>query len=137
LIEAEVGNGPRVFVDAKVVGRHETPKRTAVAYLVKDEVEMANGTDVDADETDDAELHAVAFAIHELQDKFPAFTIICDHESVVSVINSGNQKAVKKRPILSKILTEMRANPGIKVQALEGNHAHRYLNKWLAEHPST
>lgn len=131
-----IKRGPNVFVDAKIVGRHETPKRTVVAYIVKDGEEIANGTDVDADETDDAELHAVAFAIHELKHKFPEFTIICDHESAVSVINSANQKAARKRLILLEILAEMRANPGIKVQALESNHAHKYLNQWLAEHPS-
>jgi hypothetical protein len=138
LIELESGKGPRVFVDAKIVGRHEKegPKRTIVAYVVEGRDELKNATDVNADETDDAELHAIAFAIHELKDKLAEFTVICDNESVVSVIITENQKTARKRPILSRLLAEKEGNSGIQVQLLENNPAHRFLNKWLAEHPS-
>src|SRR5947208_12724139 len=100
--------GPRVFVDAKIVGRHdpEVPKRTIVAYVVEGREELGNATEVKADETDDAELHAIAFAIHELKDKLTEFRIICDNESVVSVINTENQKSARKRPVLSQLLAE-------------------------------
>src|SRR5205807_8274859 len=85
--------GLRVFVDAKVVGRHdkEIPKRTIVAYVVEGRDELKNVTDVKADETDEAELHAIAFAIHELTDKWAEFRIICDNESVVAVITTKNK----------------------------------------------
>jgi hypothetical protein len=137
LTEGEVGKGPRVFVDAKIVGRHEkeAPKRTIVAYVVEGRDELKNATEVKADETDDAKLHAIAFAIHELKDKLAEFTVICDNESVVSVIAKENQKTARKRPILSQLLSEKRENPGVKVEMLENNPAHRFLNQWLAEHP--
>src|SRR3989475_12859135 len=115
--------GPRVFVDAKIVGRHdlEIPKRTIVAYVVDGRDELKNATEVKADETDDAELHAIAFAIHELKDKLAEFRIICDNESVVSVIITKNQKTARKRPILSQLLAGMKENPGMQVELLETN----------------
>jgi len=138
LIEAESGKRPRVFVDAKIVGRHEkeAPKRTIVAYVVEGRDELKNAAEVKADETDDAELHAIAFAIHELKDKLAEFRVICDNESVVSVIITENQKTARKRPILSQLLAEKRDRPAIQVELLENNPAHKFLNKWLAEHPS-
>jgi len=130
---------PRVFVDAKIVGRHEKeiPKRTIVAYVVEGRDELKNATEVKADETDDAELHAVAFAIHELKDRLAEFKVICDNESVVSVIVKENQKTARKRPILSQLLAERREKPGIEVELLENNPAHRFLNRWLSDQPTT
>ena len=128
--------GPRVFVDAKITSKHlkDVPKRTIVAYVVEGRDELKNATEVKADETDDAELHAIAFAIHELKDKLAEFRVICDNESVVSVIITENQKTARKRPILSQLLAEKRENSGIKVELLENNPAHKFLNKWLSEH---
>jgi len=125
-------------VDAKIVGRHEkeAPKRTIIAYVVEGRDELKNASEVKADESDDAELHAIAFAIHELKDKLAKFTIICDNESVVSVITTENQKTARKRPILSQLLAEKRENPGVQVELLENNPAHKFLNTWLAAHPS-
>ncbi len=133
-----VSSRPRVFVDAKITSKHlkNAPRRTIVAYVVEGRDELKNATDIKADETDDAELHAVAFAIHELKEKLAEFTVICDHESVVSVILAENQKTARKRPILSQILTERGESPGIKVEPLENNPAHKFLNKWLSEHPT-
>ena len=138
LTDAESEKGLRVFVDAKIVGRHEkdAPKRTIVAYVVGGRDELKNATEVKADETDDAELHAIAFAIHELKDKLTEFRVICDNESVVSVIATENQKTARKRPILSQLLAEKREKSGIQVELLENNPAHKFLNQWLAEHPS-
>ena len=130
--------GPRVFVDAKIIGRHDTklPKRTMVAYFVEGRAQLKNATEVKADETDDAELHAIAFAIHDLKDKLAEFTVICDNESVVSVITTENQKTTRKRPILSELLAQKREHSGIKVELLESNPAHKFLNKWISEHPT-
>jgi hypothetical protein len=129
--------GPRVFVDAKIVGRHdpEVPKRTIVAYVVEGRDELKNVTEVKADETDDAELHAIAFAIHDLKNKLDEFRVICDNESVVSVITTENQKTARKRPILLQLLAEKRETSGIQVELLENNPAHKFLNTWLADHP--
>ena len=137
LSSTKIAKNLRVFVDAKIVGRHDrdAPKRTIVAYVVEGRDELKNATDVKADETDDAELHAIAFAIHELKDKLAEFRVICDNESVVSVITTKNQRTARKRPILSQLLTEKRENPGIQVELLENNPAHGFLNKWLSEHP--
>ena len=125
-----------MFVDAKITSKHlkDAPKRTIVAYVVEGRDELKNATDVKADETDDAELHAIAFAIHELKDKLAEFRVICDNESVVSVILTENQKTARKRPILSQLLTEKREHPGVQVELLENNPAHKFLNKWLADH---
>src|SRR3989441_8508668 len=138
LTTAGTTKGPRVFVDAKITSRHlkDAPKRTIVAYVVDGEDKLKNATDVKADETDDAELHAIAFAIHDLKDKLPEFTVICDNESVVSVIMTENQRTARKRPILSQLLAEKRENSGVQVELLENNPAHKFLNKWLTEHPS-
>ena len=136
LSSTKIAKNLRVFVDAKIVGRHDrdAPKRTIVAYVVEGRDELKNATDVKADETDDAELHAIAFAIHELKDKLAEFTVICDNESVVSVITTENQKTARKRPILSQLLAEKQENPGVQVEILENNPAHKFLNKWLADH---
>jgi ribonuclease HI len=138
LIEAEFVKGPRVFVDAKIVGRHEreAPQRTIIAYVVEGRDELKNATKVKADETDDAELHAIAFAIQELKNKLAEFRVICDNEYVLSVIIKENQKTARKRPILSQLLAEKRENPGGQVELLENNPAHKFLSKWLAEHPA-
>ncbi len=71
MTQTGTSKGPRVFVDAKITSKHlkDAPKRTIVAYVVEGRDELKNATDVKADETDDAELHAIAFAIHELKDK--------------------------------------------------------------------
>jgi len=131
--------GAKVFVDAKIVGRHDkdAPKRTVVGFVVPGRQDFDSARFLEADETDDAELHAVYFAIQQLKDKLTEFTIICDHDSVVSMIDRGSPKMVRKRPILSKILGEKEKHPGIEVVVLEKNPAHKFLNKWYAEHMSS
>jgi len=110
-----------VFVDAKITSKHlkDAAKRTIVAYVVEGRDDLKSAAEVKADETDDAELHAIAFAIHELKDKLAEFRVICDNEFVVSVITTENQKTAHKRPILSHLLAEKRENPGIRVEPLE------------------
>jgi hypothetical protein len=75
----------RVYVDAKILGSHEsTPgKNSYVAYFSED-ARIRGFCPVDADQTDEAEFKAIAFAIRELKGKLRAFTILCDNESVVS-----------------------------------------------------
>jgi hypothetical protein len=36
---------------------------------------------------------------------------------------------------LSSILSEKQAHPGIKFEGLEKNPTHKFLKKWLKEHP--
>lgn len=73
----------RVFVDAKIIDRPDKslPKRTLVAYIVEGSDLLRGAREVEGvDETDEAELAAVAFAIRELKGKLGKFTIICDHD---------------------------------------------------------
>ncbi len=124
----------RVYVDAKIEGRHDQklPKKTYVAFVVDNGEGLQEVTEVEADETDDAELHAVAFAIRRLKGKLEQFTIVCDHQSVVSVIIRKDRTAGKKRPILLEILNEIESNPSISIELLANNPAHRLLNKHIA-----
>ncbi len=109
MIEAPI----RVYVDAKILGRHEpTPgKNSFVAYFSED-ARLHGFSSIDADQTDEAELKAIAFAIRELKGNCNAFTIMCDNESVVSQITRALARP-SSRPELSEILAETRANPGI------------------------
>ena len=134
----EPSKGPRVYVDARIRDRDkkDVPMTTAVGFVVKGRQELDSARILEANESDEAELMAVAFAIQQLKDKLGEFTIICDHDSAVSIINRGSEKAARKRPILSKILSEKQAYPGIKFEGLEKNPAHKFLKKWMKEHPN-
>ncbi len=126
-------DGATVHVDAKIIGKNDPSyqKRTLVGYIVKDSASLQSVTEVDADETDEAELESIAFAIRELKGKLPRFTIVCDHESVVSEINRGVARP-RSPPALSQIQMEMRANLPIKVVQLAKNPAHALLNRAVA-----
>jgi len=87
---------------------------------------------VDADQTDEAEFKAIAFAIKDLKEKLPAFTILCDNESVVSQISRALVWH-SSRPVLSEILAEKRSNPGISVEFFGKNPAHSFLNQEIAK----
>ena len=75
----------RVYVEAKILNMHDqTLKHEAyVGYLVEGSVDL-NAKQVTATDSDDAEVLAILFAIDELKDRLGRFTIVCDHESVVS-----------------------------------------------------
>jgi len=123
---------PRVFVDAKIIGRHEQiPGNSFVAYISED-LRARGFARVNADQTDEAEFEAITFAIKELKGKLAAFTIMCDNESVVSQIVRGLQRP-SSRPILSEILAARKANPGIEVEFFGKNPAHSYLNEEMAK----
>ena len=123
----------RVYVDAKILGRNDPnlPKRTLVAYKVENSELLQGVRGVDAEETDDAELHAILFAIRELKGRLKQFTIICDHESVVSEANRQPKETPKTNPILKEIREELKANPSIKLKVFAINPAHTLLNQYL------
>ena len=77
-------------------------------------------------------MKAIVFAIKSLKGKLPAFTILCDNESVVSQIHAEIVRP-RSRLVLSEILAEKKANPGIKVEFFGKNPAHSYLNQELAK----
>ena len=76
---------PRVYVDAKILNMHDPslPKEAFVGYVVEGEGKR-NVKRVEASESDDAEVLAILFAIEELKGALGRFTVVCDHESVVS-----------------------------------------------------
>jgi len=67
----------RVYVDAKIEGIQDPKlnRKAYVAYVVKDAPGLQGFGKVDAYETDDAELHAIAFAIQQLKDKLKRFIV--------------------------------------------------------------
>jgi hypothetical protein len=125
----------RVYVDAKIEGIQDPklPRTTYVAYVVENVPGLQGFDKVDANETDDAELHAIAFAIQQLKRKLERFTVFSDHEPAVSQIMLKDRSGGKKRPILLEILNELKANPSIRVRLFGKNPAHRILNKYVAD----
>src|SRR5439155_12314339 len=121
-----------VFVDAKIIGRHDPtlPKNSFVAYF-SENTGVHGFSSVEADQTDEAELKAIAFAIKELRGKLQKFAIMSDNESVVSQIKRALVKP-SSRPVLLEILAEMKANHDITVEFFGKNPAHSFLNQQIA-----
>lgn len=121
----------RVYVDAKILNMHDQslPREAYVGYFVEGsglrDVEM-----VKAEESDDAEILAIIFAIRELKDSLGRFVVVCDHESVVS---EANRDAVKNPGELLKQLRQMlRENQGnVKLVALQSNLAHQVVTEYV------
>ncbi len=123
----------RIYVDAKILGRNEpTPGKDSFVAYVSEDSRLQGFSSIDADQTDEAEFKAIAFAIDELKGKLPTFTIMCDNESVVSQIHAGIVRP-SSRPVLSKILEETNANRGLRVEFFGKNPAHSFLNQELAK----
>ncbi len=125
----------RVCVDARIEGIQDPnlPRTTYVVYIVENAPGLQGFDKVDANETDDAELHAIAFAIQQLKDKLKQFTVFSDHEPAVSQILLKDRSGGKKRPILLEILDELESNSSIRVELFGKNPAHRVLNKYVAD----
>jgi hypothetical protein len=114
---------PRVYVDAKILNMHDPslPKEAYVGYVVEGSG-RSNVKQVEATESDDAEVLAILFAVEELQDSLKRFTVVCDHESVVSEAKRGE---VKKPSKLMETLREvLRENGSVDLEALKANPAH-------------
>ncbi len=123
----------QVYVDAKILGRNEpTPGKTSFVAFTSEDAKVQGFSSIEADQTDEAEMKAIAFAIKSLKNLFSAFTIMCDNESVVSQIHAGIVRP-SSRPVLSEILAERKANPGVQVDFFGKNPAHSYLNQELAK----
>ena len=125
----------RVYVDVRIEGIQDPklPRTAYVAYVVEGPPGLQGFGKVDASETDDAELYAIAFAIQQLKGKLKQFTVLSDHEPVVSQILLKDRSGGKKRPILLEILNELESNSSIRVELFAKNPAHRVLNKYVAE----
>lgn len=119
-----------VYVDVTILGRHDpnAPKRTYVCYVV-DGIEQLKGIkEITAEETNNAECEAILFAMRELKGKLKRFTILCDHQSVVS---EANKDTPNDDPLIREIRKEL-ADGKIRLKEFPLNPAHTLLNKYLA-----
>src|SRR5437879_3043222 len=87
----------RVYVDAKILGRDKAKPGNAFVAYFSDDARIHGFSPVDADQTDEAEFKAIAFAIKDLKEKLPTFTISCDNESVVSQISRALVRPSSRR----------------------------------------
>lgn len=121
---------PKVYVDAKIVNMHDVAlsREAYVGYVVESTGER-KAQKVGERESDDAEVRAILFAIQELKGRLGRFTVVCDHESVVS---EANRPQVKNP---SALLTELRqvlqSNPSIRLEALKANPAHGVVTAFV------
>ena len=127
---------PRVYVDAKILNVHDqTLAREAYVGYVIEGSNRHDATRVEATESDDAEVMAILFAINKLKDQLGRFTIVCDHESVVSEA----KRSVAKHPSeqMERLRETLKQNPSIGLEVLKANPAHgivtQYVNSLKAE----
>lgn len=121
----------KVYVDAKILNVHNPalPRQAYVGYLV-DGGGRHNAKQVEATESDDAEILAILFAIDELKGIFGRMTIVCDHESVVSEANRENVKSPSlKMQELRETLSKNRKT--IELRALQANPAHGVVTAYV------
>lgn len=121
---------PRVYVDAKILNMHDPSllREAYVGYLVEGSSEH-NAKRVDATESDDAEVLAILFAIEELRDSLGRFTIVCDHESVVS---EANREGVKNQnQLMEQLRKTLRENPSVQLRVLQANPAHGIVTAYV------
>ncbi len=129
----------RVYVDAKIVGRHlqDAEHQTFTAFIADGHPDLSGFEEVKAEETDRAEEEAMLYAIHELTRRphdMKRFVVICDHESAVLKANwKGVQRKSRGDKTLEELWKERDANPGIEIESLRANPAHRFLNQKLKE----
>ncbi len=119
-----------VYVDAKIVGAHDRslPRASYVGYFVEGSGEHAE-REVDADESDDAEVLAILFAIERLKSRFERMRIVCDHQSVVS---EANRESVRRpSQLLTRLREEIRGSPSVELTALQHNLAHGSLTEFV------
>ena len=121
---------PKVYVDAKILNMHDPglPREAYVGYLVEGSGEH-NAKKVEAAESDDAEVLAILFAVEELKDSLGGFTIVCDHESVVS---EANREGVKNPDrLMEKLRKTLRDNPSVRLRVLQANPAHGIVTAFV------
>jgi ribonuclease HI len=126
----------RVYVDAKILNVHDPvlAREAYVGYIVEGS-NRHDATRVEATESDDAEVLAILFAINELKDQIRRFTIVCDHESVVSEA----KRSIAKHPseLMKRLRDTLKQNPSIGLEVLKANPAHgvvtEYVNKLKVE----
>ena len=121
---------PRVYVDAKILNVHDpTLEREAYVGYVVEGSKRHDAARVDAKESDDAEVLAILFAIQELRDQLRRFTVVCDHESVVSEA----KKSIAKNPseLMKRLRDTLKQNPSIGLEVLKANPAHGIVTEYV------
>ena len=121
---------PKVYVDAKILNVHDpTLEREAYVGYVVEGSNRNGATRVDATESDDAEVLAILFALEELKEQLKRFTIVCDHESVVSEA----KKTIAKNPseLMKKLRETLKKNPTIGLEVLKANPAHGVVTEYV------
>ena len=120
----------KVYVDAKILNMHDKtlPHEAFVGYVV-DEGGQSNAKRVEADESDDAEILAVLFAVEELGKGGGPLTVVCDHESVVSEAKRPDVKSPS--PLLQELRRVLREKPGVELVALLANPAHKVVTDYV------
>jgi ribonuclease HI len=121
---------PRVYVDAKILNMHDhsLPREAFVGYVVEG-TGKRGVRKTDAAESDDAEILAVLFAIEELKGAMGRFTVVCDHESVVSEAN--REEVGRTSPLMKELRATLRMHPSIKLRALLANPAHGIVTEYV------
>lgn len=121
---------PKVYVDAKILNMHDPSlqKEAYVGYVVEGTGEKG-GKPVKAEESDDAEVLAIMFAIESLKPKMPKFSVVCDHESVVSEA----KKDVVKKPseLMARLRDMLEENPSVSLEVLKANPAHGVVTEYV------
>jgi ribonuclease HI len=129
---------PRVYVDAKILNMHDPslPKEAYVGYLVEGGGRQ-NAKREEATESDDAEVLAILYAIDELRSSMRSFTVVCDHESVVS--EATRDEVRRPSSLMQRLRLTLKENPSVSLEALKANPAHgvvtAYVNEQKAKQP--
>ena len=124
-----------VHVDAKIINRHSKtePKLTLVGYVTQDGEKEYDKIDVeDAIQTDAAELYAIRFAIEKLKNRPEKIVLLCDHESVVSVLRKDIQNVKfrkKTRQIMRDVWNALQEYDHFEVRQFPLNQADKFLNE--------
>ena len=72
---------------------------------------------------------AILFAIEELKTGLKKFTVVCDHESVVS---EAKRDAVKNpSELMEKLRGALAENPAIALEVLKSNPAHGVVTEYV------
>ena len=120
-----------VYVDAKILGRHDkrSPHRAYVGYFV-DGGGRKGAKGIKAEESDDAEVEAILFAIESLRGQYAHMTVVCDHQSVVSEANRVEVKKPSDR--MQELRSILRSNhASIRLKALKSNPAHKVVTEYV------
>lgn len=119
-----------MYVDAKILNMHDPalPRQAFVGYVVEGDGRH-NVKQVKADESDDAEVLAVLFAIDELKGVLERFTVVCDHESVVSEANRDHVKNPSE--FMARLREVLRQSPSVTLEALKANPAHGVVTEYV------